>query len=113
MTRCYLKQKLRKLEAELMNGRQAAKLAAKRIEEMERVAALNCADIVDYNKCILHMIAGGSPCEYCEDLEECQLQAKGGTGCGEWMLKMPKPKNGGEGADESKSVLPAGSESGT
>ena len=70
-----------------MNARQAAKAAAKRIEELERVAALNKADIVDYNKCVEHMIQGGSPCDYCEDLQECQLEAKGKTGCTEWMLR--------------------------
>lgn len=70
-----------------MNARQAAKAAAKRIEELERVAALNKADIIDYNKCIEHMIQNGSPCDYCEDLQECQLEAKGKTGCTEWMLR--------------------------
>ena len=65
----------------------AAKAAAKRIEELERVAALNKADIIDYNKCVEHIIQGGSPCDYCEDLQECQLEAKGKTGCTEWMLR--------------------------
>lgn len=72
-----------------MNARQAAKAAAKRIEENERVLKLNKADIVAYNNCILSMIAGGSPCDYCEDIEECQLDAKG-KGCSEWMLKMQR-----------------------
>ena len=73
-----------------MNGRQAAKAAAARIAEMERVAALNKQDIISYNKCILDMIAGESPCLYCEDWQECQLEAKGGRGCAEWMLKAWK-----------------------
>lgn len=73
-----------------MNGRQAAKAAAARIAEMERVAALNKQDIIAYNKCILDMIAGESPCLYCEDWQECQLEAKGGKGCAEWMLKAWK-----------------------
>ena len=41
MTRCFLKRKLREQERELMNGRQAARAAARRIEENERVMALN------------------------------------------------------------------------
>lgn len=73
-----------------MNGRQAAKAAAARIAEMERVANLNKHDIIEYNRCILDMIAGESPCLYCEDWQECQLEAKGGKGCAEWMLKAWK-----------------------
>ena len=72
-----------------MNARQAAKAAAERIKEMERVAAINKADIIDYNKCIMDMIAGKSPCDWCEDMIECQLQAKAeGKGCEDWMLRM-------------------------
>lgn len=70
-----------------MNARQAARLAAKRIEELERVNHLYAADVRDYNACIDGMISGKSPCEWCEDLQECQLQAKNGTGCSEWMLR--------------------------
>lgn len=73
-----------------MNARQAAKAAAARIEEMERVAALNKQDIIQYNKCILDMIAGESPCAYCEDWNECQLEEKSGKGCAEWMLRIWK-----------------------
>lgn len=83
-----------------MNGRQAARLAAKRIEELEYLAARNKQDIVDYNKTISHMISGGSPCDWCEDQTECQLQAKAdGKGCSDWMLHSGPIDDGG--ADES------------
>jgi len=87
-----------------MNGRQAAKMAGQRVMELERILALNKADIVNYNLCILSMIDGKSPCDWCEDQQECQLQAKGGTGCEEWMLRMPRPENGGA-VDEAASGI--------
>ena len=69
-----------------MNGRQAAKAAAKKIEDMMVTLGYNTLDIRDYNRCILHMIDGGSPCDFCEDIHECQLEANGNKGCGEWVL---------------------------
>lgn len=73
-----------------MNGRQAAKAAAKMIEELEYSKANQARDIVDYNACIQDMIDGKSPCTWCEEEEECQLEAKGGKGCHEWWLKYRK-----------------------
>lgn len=79
-----------------MNGRQAAKAAAGRIEELEqrvdeleRANARYAHDVKDYNDAIQHMIAGGSPCPYCEEHLECQLEAKDGKGCAEWWLQYP------------------------
>ena len=70
-----------------MNGRQAAKRAAERIEELEYFNLRCTQDIKGYVACINHMIHGGSPCEFCEDMSECQLKAKDeGKGCDEWML---------------------------
>ena len=90
-----------------MNAKQAAKAAAKRIEECERIMALNKADIIDYNKVIADMICGESPCPMCEDWNECQLEAKAGKGCSEWMLRSQKftkhDVNGGTG-DDSQGV---------
>ena len=92
-----------------MNGRQAARAAAERIKENERILALNKADIVAYNLCILHMIDHGSPCDFCEDLEECRKEEKDVTiGCDNWMLKMHR-----EGQDEGDRVLSGGTQSGT
>ena len=70
-----------------MNGRQAAKLASLQVIELERIRALNTEDIIDYNLCILSMIDGRSPCPFCEDYDECQLEAKDHKGCGEWMVR--------------------------
>ena len=98
-----------------MNARQSAKLAGMRVAELERILALNKADIVNYNLCILHQIDGGSPCVFCEDENECQLEAKGGKGCGDWMLRMNKvtqPSVSEEGDNASEGVHDAGSESG-
>lgn len=90
MTKCFLKRKMREMEAELTNAKQSLKLAAQHIHNMEHTLMLNKLDIIDYNKVIADMIAGESPCPMCEDWNECQLDAKGGKGCAEWMLRMQK-----------------------
>lgn len=79
-----------------MNARQSARAASKQIEaleqrikEIEHVNRLNKADIVAYNQCIDSMIAGGSPCEWCYDNQECTKEEKG-SGCNEWMIKDTK-----------------------
>lgn len=70
-----------------MNGRQAAKMAAKRIEELEHYNRMAAADIKDYNRCIDGVIAGQTTfCDWCADKDECDKQEKG-TCCGEWMLR--------------------------
>lgn len=74
-----------------MNARQAAKAASLKIKSMEHTLALNKADIIDYNLVIQALIAGKSPCDWCEDLQECQLEAKGKNGCSEWMLRFQRP----------------------
>lgn len=61
------------------------------------------AEIKEYNKVIDSMIAGGSPCDWCEDLEECQRECKG-KGCSEWWLRYRKEETG----NDSKAVLSAG-----
>ena len=89
-----------------MNGRQAARAAAKRIEEMSVTLAFNKADIRDYNLCIAHMINHGSPCDWCEDLAECREAGKDTTiGCDDWMLRhqpvVPVPEGGDQDGPES------------
>lgn len=104
-----------------MNWKQAAKSAGKVIETLEETIkqnrvtmAFNKLDIQDYNKCIQHMINHGSPCEYCEDLEECKKAGKDVTiGCDEWMLKhqdITKLDVKEEDDDDSKGIYGAGSE---
>ena len=70
-----------------MNAKQAAKAAAKKIEELERVNRLYALDVKDYYDCIEGTVDGKSICDWCADLEECQLKDKGGKGCKEWMLR--------------------------
>jgi len=76
-----------------MNSKQAAKAAAKHIEELERIIGLNISDIKQYNACILDMISHKSPCEYCHDQEECRTAGKDLTiGCEDWMLRSLPPR---------------------
>ena len=84
-----------------MNAKQSLKLAAAKIEEQEDYIRRCVADIRAYNQVIGSLIAGGDPCEWCEDREECQLQAKG-KGCEDWMLAMNL--KGVESYDETEEV---------
>lgn len=70
-----------------MNARQSLKLASQHIMELERLNKLYAADVRNYYDCIEGTVDGKSICDWCHDLEECQLQAKGGKGCKEWMLR--------------------------
>ena len=70
-----------------MNARQALKSVLKKNKELAYHVARSAADITLYNECILGMIKGESPCEWCNDREECQLEAKElGNGCEDWLL---------------------------
>ena len=103
-----------------MNAKQAARLVSRQEAQVQidRLNYMNkCAsiDIQGYNLAIQHMIAGGSICDWCEDRNECQLEAKG-KGCAEWWLKYPDPEEAqdpdeGSDADESERILPAGTDS--
>ena len=72
-----------------MNQRQALKAASKHIEDLTDSIVRYKWDMQQYNQVIEAMIQGKSPCPWCEDHEECQLEAKDGAGCAEWMLKWP------------------------
>lgn len=92
-----------------MNGRQAAKAASKRIEELENFNRRSKATVKGLYECIDILLSGGNICERCEDFEECQLEAKG-KGCADWLMKdMPIE---GVTADDSKGVPVVGAEGG-
>ena len=84
-----------------MNGRQAAKAAAQRIQELEIVNAMQVRDIQDYNAAIMDVIAGKSLCNWCENnrLDECDRESRGSAGCSEWWLKYPEKEQESEGGD--------------
>ncbi len=85
-----------------MNAKQALRSVTKQLENQTFYNALASADIRDYNAVIDHMIGGGSPCDWCQDKEECQLQAKAdGKGCDMWMLRE-QPKEVLENARQCK-----------
>jgi len=97
-----------------MNARQSLKLVAKRLEEVEIVLARAKVDIKHYNQVIDGMIAGGSPCDWCEDQTECQLTAKAeGKGCSEWWLIDQDKVTAKDGdGDEGKGLFPESSAGG-
>ena len=67
-----------------MNAKQSLKAAAKRCEDLEHQIMLNIRDIRLYVQCIHSMINHGSPCEFCEDKDECEINGKNtDAGCDE------------------------------
>ena len=104
MTKCYLKAKIRDLESEIMNGRQAAKLAARKIEELENDNRRCKADITGYNVVIQALIRGESPCPWCEEYSECQLTEKDAKGCEQWWLAFTHPDVKEDADDDSEGV---------
>lgn len=70
-----------------MNGRQAARAAAQKIEELEYANKQYAHEIRLFYETVGHMIRHGSPCDYCEDREACREAGKDLTiGCDEWFL---------------------------
>lgn len=69
-----------------MNAKQSLKIVAQKLEDAVKTLQRAQKDIKAYNECIDHMIAGGSPCDFCEDGRECHLEDQG-KGCGLWMLR--------------------------
>lgn len=93
-----------------MNARQAAKAAAAKIVEMEYAIRRYRTDVKAYNECIDAMIQGKSPCDWCEEKNECQLEAKGGKGCEEWWLMDVAPEE--EEENDSEGIYGQGSSGG-
>ena len=93
-----------------MNGRQAAKLAAAKIEKLEHYNAKCKADITAYNKIIVGLIEGElNPCDWCEENADCKRLVKG-KGCSEWWLTYSLPEQKEEKADDSERISLEGSE---
>lgn len=82
-----------------MNGRQAARLAANRIRELEYIVSMQSRDIREYNETILDIIAGKTPCNRCEEANECTKKEFGSVGCQGWWLHFKKPWEEGGDAD--------------
>ena len=76
-----------------MNAKQSLRAASARIIELEDYNKRAAADIARYNEVIIRLIMGDcNPCDYCEDQNECQLQAKHDRkGCGDWWLRYEVP----------------------
>lgn len=75
-----------------MNGRQAAKMAAARIEELEYFNRSAAATIRTLYQAVDALLTGGDVCIMCEDYDECQLEAKNeGKGCRDWSHKYCNP----------------------
>lgn len=83
-----------------MNQKQGLKLYIEELEETlaakeqeianhEHYNNLSKRDITAYNQCILAMIDGGNPCDWCEEkrLGECEHTDLDGKGCQDWFLK--------------------------
>ena len=67
-----------------MNAKQSLRAASRRIEELENYNQRASADIKAYNLVIDSLLAGGDPCDWCEDHGECSRDDW--HGCTDWML---------------------------
>jgi hypothetical protein len=81
-----------------MNKRQALRAVTKQLEEYEaifeeqaRLLNLYRTDVKNFYECIEGTVDGESICKWCNDHEECQLQAKDGKGCKEWQHIIQQP----------------------
>lgn len=96
-----------------MNTRQSLKKAAAKIEELEDFNRRAVAEIRGLNACIDSVIAGEKTyCDWCEEQNECQLEAKG-KGCDLWwlMMNLELPEKEDD-PDESTGFLPTGATGG-
>ena len=85
-----------------MNAKQAARMAAKHIEELEYYNHLCKRDIRAYNTIIEESIAGTvNYCDWCNDQEDCAPSDQG-KGCKEWMLKFDLPEKGDDLTDDGE-----------
>ena len=99
-----------------MNGRQAAREAAKHIEELENFNQRSAADNRAYVQTIHSMIEGTTPCAMCEEerLGECEHpDCHMKQGCQDWWLRTDifeqEQQNGGgeNNGDDCEGILSA------
>ena len=55
-------------------------------DQLTKLLNIHVKEIDLLQECMEKMIAGGSPCEYCEDFSECQMEDKS-RGCKMWWLR--------------------------
>jgi hypothetical protein len=79
----------------MMNAKQSLKIVAGKLEDAEKVIKRASADILQYNRTIIAMIKGYSPCPWCEEFLECQKPEKTESheGCEGWWLAFDVDKN--------------------
>ena len=78
-----------------MNAKQSLRAVNKQLQEYEelfqeqaRLLSMYKADVKNFYECIEGTVDGKSICDWCDQYNECQLQAKGGKGCKEWEHKI-------------------------
>lgn len=79
----------------IMNAKQSLRAANKQLQEYEqlfqeqaRLLSMYKTDVKNFYECIEGTVDGKSICDWCDQYNECQLQAKGGKGCKEWEHKI-------------------------
>ena len=88
----------------IMNAKQSLRAANKQLQEYEqlfqeqaRLLSMYKADVKNFYECIEGTVDGKSICDWCDQFNECQLQAKGGKGCKEWEHKIQQQEAQNEG----------------
>lgn len=93
-----------------MNGRKAAREAAKQIEALEDYNRRASTEIKNLNACIDSVIAGTKTyCDWCEEESVCKLEAKG-KGCEYWWLKLDLPELPEKGEGDGSAEIFSGSQ---
>lgn len=78
-----------------MNAKQSLKIVSQKLQDAEMVVRQAERDILYYNRCINALIAGYSPCPWCEEFLECDKEEKtlDHVGCSDWWLAYDVDKN--------------------
>ena len=101
-----------------MNARQAAKAAAKRIEELEYANMMYTIDVKAYNAVIEGTTEGKTICEWCEWFRDeehtCNPERRGKQGCKDWglMFNVQEESDDNDGKENTDSGDAAGDRGG-